>query len=51
MNTLYGQNVEFLNVKLAVRIVITGFFFNYFPKSSKHKVPHCVIFPHAQTHY
>jgi len=24
MNTLCGQNVEFLNVKLAVRIVTTG---------------------------
>ena len=24
INTLYGQNVELLNVKLAVRIVTTG---------------------------
>jgi len=24
-NTLYGQNVELLNVKLVVHIVITGF--------------------------
>jgi len=24
-NTLFGQNVEFLKVKLAVRIVTTGF--------------------------
>jgi hypothetical protein len=47
-NTLCGQNVELLNVKLAVHIVTTGPF-NYFLKSTN-KVPHCVIFLHAQTH-
>jgi hypothetical protein len=36
--TLYGQNVEFLNVKLVVHIVTTGLF-NYFLKSTMHKVP------------
>jgi len=47
-NTLCGQNVQFLTVKLVVHIVTNGLF-NYFLKSTKHQVPHCVTFPHAQT--
>ena len=61
INTLCGQNVEFLNVKLAVHIVTTGL--NVVNMSSQHKphvtqtvtyfcypIPHCTIcLPRSQT--
>ena len=50
-NTLYVQNVEFLNVILVVPVhTVTHGLFNYFLKRTKQKFPHCVIFTHAQTH-
>ena len=49
INTLCGQNVEMLNVKLAVRIVTTGLYRVKEENTRRHYMYKCSEMEHAMT--